>query len=83
MAKKTFEEVTEKIRDSFLDEFDNIEVLKKKGDLTENDLDYFLARDRKAAIILKTLQMDLQYETLKLKHGELKKLKWKQNYQNY
>ena len=66
---KTFEEVTQKIRDNMLSEFDNLEQLKAKDNLTENDLDYYLARDRKAMIILKTLQMDNQREVMKLKRG--------------
>ena len=70
---KTFEEVTEKIRDNMLSEFDNLEQLKAKDNLTENDLDYYLARDRKAMIILKTLQMDNQREVMKLKRGNGKK----------
>lgn len=70
---KSFEEVTEKIRENMLSEFDNLEQLKAKDNLTENDLDYYLARDRKAMIILKTLQMDNQREVMKLKRGNGKK----------
>lgn len=70
---KNFEETTAKIRDNLLDEFDRLKDLKEKDSLTESDLDYYLARDRKAMIVLKTLQMDLQNEAAQLKHGKTKK----------
>ena len=57
-----------------LAEFDGLAELKAKDVLTENDLDYYLARDRKAALILKTLQMDIQNEAIKLKSGSRKKI---------
>ena len=66
---KTFTEVTEKIRETLLDEFDELKEKKDNNTLTESDLDYCLARDRKSAIILKTLQMDLSYQTIQCKRG--------------
>lgn len=70
---KSYGEVTEKIREEFLDELDELKKKKSTENLTDNDLDYFLARDRKAALILKTLQMDIQYEQLGLKRGPARK----------
>jgi hypothetical protein len=70
---KSYSEVTEKIREEFLDELDELKKKKSTENLTDNDLDYFLARDRKAALILKTLQMDIQYEQLGLKRGPARK----------
>ena len=69
---KTFEEVTEKIRESLLCEFDEIGEKKSKDNLNENDLDFYLARDRKAAIVLKTLQLEMQHEIIVMKKGKLK-----------
>lgn len=69
---KTFEEVTEKVRESLLDEFDEIGEKKSKNNLNENDLDFYLARDRKAAIVLKTLQLEMQHEIIVMKRGKLK-----------
>ena len=70
---KNFEAVTEKIRENLLAEFDNLKELKDKDNLTENDLEFYLARDRKAALVLKTLDMDLKNEVLRLKRGKEKK----------
>ena len=70
---KDFGEVTEKVRETLLEEFDSLKVKRDKGDLTDVDLDYYLARDRKAALILKTLQMDLSYEVLRLRRGDTNK----------
>ena len=70
---KSYGEVTEKIREEFLDELDELKKKKSTENITDNDLDYFLARDRKAALILKTLQMDIQYEQLGLKRGPARK----------
>ena len=67
---KNFEAVTEKIRDNLLAEFDSLKELKDKDNLTENDLEFYLARDRKAALVLKTLDMDLKNEVLRLKRGK-------------
>ena len=67
---KNFEAVTEKIRDNLLAEFDSLKDLKDKDNLTENDLEFYLARDRKAALVLKTLDMDLKNEVLRLKRGK-------------
>jgi hypothetical protein len=69
--KKTdeFNKATERIRDGLFLEFDELANKKAKNELTEKDLEYYLARDRKAAIILKTLQMDMQYEILALRRG--------------
>lgn len=64
-----FENVTEKIRNSSLTEFDELKNLRDSGNLTDNDFEFFLARDRKAAIVLKTLDMDMKHESLKLKYG--------------
>ena len=69
MSKMSFEEVTEKIRGSLLTEFDELKTLRDSGNLTDNDLEFFLARDRKSAIVLKTLDMDLRQEAVKLKYG--------------
>ena len=69
--EKKFNEITEKVRDAMLSEFDQMAEKKEKGELTENDFDFYLARDRKAAIILKTLQMDMQHEVLEIKHGKI------------
>jgi hypothetical protein len=69
---KTFEEVTEKIRESLLSEFDELGEKKSKNNLNENDLDFYLARDRKAAIVLKTLQLEMQHEIIVMKKGKLK-----------
>lgn len=55
-----FFKTTEKVREQLLKEFDELE--KKKDTITELDLSYALSRDRKAALILKSLQMDLQKE---------------------
>ena len=65
---KTFNEVTEKVREKLLEEFDKLDDLKKKDHLTENDLDYFLAKDRKAGLILKTLDMDMKKQLIELRH---------------
>lgn len=67
---KNFEAVTEKIRENLLAEFDSLKDLKDKDNLTENDLEFYLARDRKAALVLKTLDMDLKNEVLRLKRGK-------------
>ena len=67
---KNFEAVTEKIRENLLAEFDSLKELKDKDNLTENDLEFYLARDRKAALVLKTLDMDLKNEVLRLKRGK-------------
>lgn len=67
---KTFEEVTEKIRETLLEEFDRLDELKNKDNLTENDLDYFLAKDRKASIILKTLDMDMRQYHLNQRYSK-------------
>ena len=60
-------EVTKKIRDALIPEFENLKTTYEKGELTENDLDYALARDRKAALILKTIQMEIQSEIVQRK----------------
>ena len=65
---KTFNEVTEKLRENLLKEFDELDILKSKDALTENDLDYFLARDRKAGLIMKTLDMDMKKKLIELRH---------------
>lgn len=67
---KNFEAVTEKIRENLLAEFDSLKELKDRDNLTENDLEFYLARDRKAALVLKTLDMDLKNEVLRLKRGK-------------
>jgi hypothetical protein len=65
--------IIEKIRESLLPEFEDIK--KRRDDLSANDLEYYLARDRKAAIILKTIDMDMRRQVLALKAGGKKQLK--------
>jgi len=65
--------IIEKIRESLLPEFEDIK--KRRDKLTVADLDYYLARDRKAALILKTIDMDMRKQVLALKAGEKKQLK--------
>ena len=70
IGEKEFDAVTKRIRENLLDEFDQLKNQKDTDSLTESDLDFNLARDRKAALILKTLQMEMQHETLKLRNGK-------------
>jgi len=65
MSKKNFYETTEMIRDALTTEFEGLKT--ERVDLTESDLDFYLARDRKAALILKTLDMDIKKENLEMR----------------
>ena len=67
------DDFTSTIRDGLLEEFKNLENQKKEGKLTTDDLEYYLARDRKAMVILKTLQLEIQNQYRIIKHGIPKK----------
>ena len=65
MSKKDFYETTDMVRQALTEEFEGLK--KERIDLTEADLDFYLARDRKAALILKTLDMDIKKENLEMR----------------
>lgn len=67
--KKDFNMVTEKIREALLNEFDELKTKKEKEQLSDIDFSFYLARDRKAALILKTLQLDIQKDILTIRKG--------------
>ena len=64
-VKKEQEEmvaVCQYLRGETMRGFDDLQKLKDSGGITEADLDYELARDRKAAIALKTIIVELGVE---------------------
>jgi hypothetical protein len=47
------------LRDENLKGFKALQSLKETGNLTDADLDYEIARDRKTALILKTIYLEV------------------------
>lgn len=53
--------------------YKSLEVLKNSGQLTDADLDYELARDRKAALIFKSIIVEIgvdKYSSRKIAHNK-------------
>ena len=66
-AKKEMEEMVETcqyFREKMRKGFDDLEKLKDSGNVTDADLDYELARDRKAGIVLKSIMIEMNIEKL-------------------
>lgn len=57
--------VSQHIRKELIQGFDNLKVLKESGQLTDGDLDYELARDRKAALIFKSIVIEIGIDKIK------------------
>ena len=47
------------LRDENLKGFKDLQLLKESGNLTDADLDYEIARDRKTALMLKTIYLEV------------------------
>lgn len=65
MFQDNFYEVTAEIRNELLTEFKDLKAGRKN--LTDADFDFYMARDRKAALILKTLDMEVRKKVVESK----------------
>ena len=66
------EEIRQSIREDLYSEWKDLGT--KKDGITDHEVDYYLARDRKAAVILKTMDQDLREKVFALKAGQVKQL---------
>jgi hypothetical protein len=66
-AVKEISEITQTckyLRSEMLKGFDDLKKLKDSGNITDADLDYELARDRKAGIALKSIMVEMTVEKM-------------------
>ena len=59
MKQQSMVEVCQYLRDETMKGFDDLKRLKDTGQITDADLDYELARDRKAGIALKSILVEI------------------------
>lgn len=71
MTKKELPEVSNEmittcqfLRKELMDGFNDLKTLKNSGQITDADLDYELARDRKAGLTLKSIIVELGVEKI-------------------